>query len=233
MAEWVILLKDRIIRRFEIEEGECLAIGRSSDADITINNPSMSRKHTSLELKEGIYYLSDLHSMNGTWVNGKKIYADRPLRRTDNISIGKFTLKPTIMLNEEVEGGSVAADNMDIESQNETLYVTGIHRGAGKEVSAAKKRLLSVIAGKAAPTKLIVRTKSIKVGKDPAANLVISGALLPGTAFVIDYRHQGHFITPRPGIFCKIILNGKKISKPQLLKPMDIIEVGKTRFRFS
>lgn len=234
MEEWAVLLKDRIVQRFTIEEGQCLAIGRDSGADVTINNSSVSRKHTSLELKEGCYYLNDLHSMNGTRVNGKKINSEVQILRSANISIGKFTLKPAKFLAEEIESNSVASANMDMESQNETLYVTGIHqKSAVKVPAAAQKRLLTVVAGGATPAKLILRGKNITAGKDASANLVIPGTLTPKTVFVIESRPPGYFIIPRAGLFGKVLLNGKKLSTEKMLKPMDIIEVGKVRLRFS
>ncbi|MCK4839027.1 MAG: FHA domain-containing protein [Desulfobulbaceae bacterium] len=233
MEEWVVISKNRIIQRFTIKEGQCLAIGRGDEADIIINNSSVSRKHTSLELKEGFYYLSDLNSTNGTRVNGEKIYSERQILKSDNIAIGKFILKPAKLLGEEVEAGSVVAASMDLESANQTLYVTGIHKEQGKVEAAPKKRLLSVLQGGATPAKLILRGKTITAGKDPSANLVIPGALLAKTLFVIKYRPEGYVIIPKTGLFSKIILNGKKISGEKLLKPMDVIEVGKTKIRYT
>ncbi len=233
MEEWVILSKNRIIQRFTIEEGQCLAIGRGEEADIIINNASVSRKHTSLELKEGFYYLSDLNSMNGTRVNGEKIYSERQILKSDNIAIGKFILKPAKLLGEEVEAGSVVAGSMDMESDNQTLYVTGIHRDQGNVTAAPKKRLLSVLEGGATPAKLILRGKTITAGKDPSANLVIPGALLAKTLFVIKYRPEGYVIIPKTGMFAKIMVNGKKIGGETLLNPMDVIEAGKTKIRYT
>ncbi len=233
MEEWVILSKNRIIQRFTIKEGQCLAIGRGDEADIIINNASVSRKHTSLELKEGFYYLSDLNSMNGTRVNGEKIYSERQILKSDHIAIGKFILKPAKLLGEEVEAGSVAAGSMDMERDNQTLYVTGIHKDHGKVAAAPKKRLLSVLEGGATPAKLILRGKTITAGKDPSANLVIPGALLAKTLFVIEYRPEGYVIRPKTGMFSKIMVNGQKINGDKLLNPMDVIEAGKTKIRYT
>ncbi|MEN8136334.1 MAG: FHA domain-containing protein [Thermodesulfobacteriota bacterium] len=234
MEEWAVLSKNRIIQRFTIEEGQCLAIGRGADADVIINNSSVSRKHSSLELKEGFYYLSDLNSMNGTRVNGKKISTEKQVLKSDNIAVGKFVLKPAKLLGDEVEAGSVIADSMDMDSANKTLYVTGIHKKDQGAVEAApKKRLLSVLEGGATPAKLILRGKTITAGKDPSSNLVIPGALLAKTLFSIKYRPEGYFIIPQTGMFSKIMVNGKKISGEKLLKPMDVIGVGKTKIRYS
>ena len=234
MAEWVVLAKNRIIKRFNIEEGQCLAIGRGANADVIVNNASISRKHTSLELTNGFYYLNDLHSMNGTTVNGEKINSERQILESDKISFGKFTLKPAKFLSgDEIEADSVVADGMDMESHNQTLYVTAIHKPEKKGVVAPKYRL-SVLQGFVTPNKLILRGKTITVGKNPSSNMVVSGLLAADSAFSVEYRQEeGYFVVPKAGLFNKVMLNGKKIDKGTKLKPMDIIEVGKTKIRFS
>ena len=48
-------------------------IGRALECDISILEPGLSRKHAELELVDADLVLRDLGSVNGTWVNGKKI----------------------------------------------------------------------------------------------------------------------------------------------------------------
>ena len=48
-------------------------IGRALECDISILEPSLSRKHAELELVNTDLVLRDLGSVNGTWVNGEKI----------------------------------------------------------------------------------------------------------------------------------------------------------------
>jgi hypothetical protein len=49
MDEWAIVLNDRIIKRFSIEEGQSLTIGRGQESDIVVDNTAISRQHCSLE----------------------------------------------------------------------------------------------------------------------------------------------------------------------------------------
>jgi len=48
-------------------------IGRALDCDISILEPSLSRKHAQIEPVENKLIIRDLESANGTYVNGKKI----------------------------------------------------------------------------------------------------------------------------------------------------------------
>jgi pSer/pThr/pTyr-binding forkhead associated (FHA) protein len=54
-------------------------LGKSNEADITIENPFVSRTHCKIELVDGHYKISDLDSTNGTSINGSDI--DRRLDR--------------------------------------------------------------------------------------------------------------------------------------------------------
>ena len=57
---------------FEIE-GAAISIGRSSDNDIQIRDDYVSRNHLVLWESKMRYYLKDLGSGNGTFVNGHRI----------------------------------------------------------------------------------------------------------------------------------------------------------------
>lgn len=56
---------------YKLEKGTT-TIGRHSDNDVVINDPSVSNKHARLNYEEN-FFLTDLRSSNGTFVNGKKI----------------------------------------------------------------------------------------------------------------------------------------------------------------
>jgi len=57
---------------FKLKEG-VTRIGRSSVADIMIADPSVSRLHCEIEVKEDGIYVRDLDSSNGTFLDGKPI----------------------------------------------------------------------------------------------------------------------------------------------------------------
>lgn len=50
-----------------------IVIGRSTEADIQIEDPRASRRHAQIRYWEGDYVIKDLHSNNGTYVNGRRI----------------------------------------------------------------------------------------------------------------------------------------------------------------
>ena len=67
-------------------------IGRGSDADILIDEGSVSRSHAMLEMgPSGRWWILDLGSANGTFVNGVRV-AERLLSPADIVRIGNSTL---------------------------------------------------------------------------------------------------------------------------------------------
>lgn len=77
-------------RVFPIKESTI--VGRSSDCDISLGAAHLSRRHAQLQVLEGLLYVKDLGSANGTYLNGKKITEARVKRgdelRFDALSFG-------------------------------------------------------------------------------------------------------------------------------------------------
>lgn len=48
------------------------AIGRDKENDLVIDSPGVSSRHARINVEDN-YYITDLRSTNGTYVNGKKI----------------------------------------------------------------------------------------------------------------------------------------------------------------
>lgn len=67
-------------------------IGRDKDCDIIFSDNSVSRKHCSVEkLPDGTYFLRDLGSSNGTFVDGIRI-RQKHISETSRIRLGKLDI---------------------------------------------------------------------------------------------------------------------------------------------
>ncbi|MGK7873117.1 MAG: FHA domain-containing protein [Xenococcaceae cyanobacterium] len=72
----------------------CWKIGRSKDNNLVIREPWVSRHHAMLQSTEnGEFYLIDLGSRNGTFVNGRRVSVPVILHNADRISLGKTKLE--------------------------------------------------------------------------------------------------------------------------------------------
>jgi serine/threonine-protein kinase len=91
---------------FVVKEGDIVLIGRSSETDFRIADHLVSRKHCRIGLGAEGFWVEDLGSRNGTYLNGKRI-KKAPLRKDDILKIGPDKLKVRILSEEEMGAGSV------------------------------------------------------------------------------------------------------------------------------
>ena len=73
-------------KRFELEE-QTLRVGRESSTTIQIHDTEVSRQHAEIRRVDHDYTIADLHSSNGTFVNGKRI-RQHVLASGDQIQMG-------------------------------------------------------------------------------------------------------------------------------------------------
>src|SRR5438552_6262510 len=67
--------------------GPALTVGRYAECDIQIKDRQVSGRHATILRAGDAYYLSDLGSSNGTFVNGKQITESTQLRDGDVIDL--------------------------------------------------------------------------------------------------------------------------------------------------
>lgn len=69
-------------RVFPVRESS--VVGRSDECDITFSLSHLSRRHARLEIRDGLLFVTDLGSANGTYLNNKRVVETR-VRRGDEL----------------------------------------------------------------------------------------------------------------------------------------------------
>ncbi len=85
---------------------ESVVVGRSIDAELVIEDPFLSRRHSRLFRAGGTLLVEDLGSRNGTFVNGQPVLTTTPLQAGDVVRISASTL--TVHLEEKSPPQAVA-----------------------------------------------------------------------------------------------------------------------------
>ena len=77
----------------QLPEGNAvITIGRRSENEIVLPDPSVSRHHAQLVILDGCILVEDLHSANGVALNGRRIEKRIELTPGDVLAIGAFQL---------------------------------------------------------------------------------------------------------------------------------------------
>jgi hypothetical protein len=78
-------------RRHPLNAEKPLVIGRSREADITVEDPNVSRRHAEVRREDGAFWIVDLGSTNGIEVNGRRVERAR-LADSDTVVLGRTDL---------------------------------------------------------------------------------------------------------------------------------------------
>jgi len=92
-------IADKPSERIEFLCKESIVIGRSSDADISIEDIAISRYHLRLSFLNGELQIQDLGTTNGTFLNGTKLIPMQlvPVSPKSTVNIGKTSFIITYM----------------------------------------------------------------------------------------------------------------------------------------
>jgi pSer/pThr/pTyr-binding forkhead associated (FHA) protein len=71
---------------------DVVTVGRHPDSDIFLDDISVSRRHATFTRGDSGYVVSDLGSLNGSYVNRDRIDSDVALTGGDEVQIGKYRL---------------------------------------------------------------------------------------------------------------------------------------------
>ncbi len=222
------------VKIYELDE-PVISIGRLPENTIPISNMGVSRRHVKIEQDtDKSYVLSDLNSLNGTFVNGKKI-KKVTLAHGDKICIGKYTII--------YEGDQESAKR---EGLSQPEAVAGMQEGSSRRSSTVvqpsvgekKEESEDDPASGSAPV-LIETSKHIvykldrnflTLGSDEEDDIFVNGFMINKAQAVLEQREDGYYIIGQK-LMAKIKVNGKSV-RTRRLEHKDRIEIGSSTFRF-
>ncbi|MDA0322184.1 MAG: FHA domain-containing protein [Verrucomicrobia bacterium] len=120
MSAVLVISKDqKQINKVTIDKAQYI-IGRSQQADLTLDDSSVSRQHTEIVLSRGIYRVKDRQSRNGTLVNDETITGPHDLSDGDVIKLGDFELR---FLQDDAPPSLADAGEDDDDDDGETQFM--------------------------------------------------------------------------------------------------------------
>lgn len=94
-------------------------IGRGREATLTLPHPLVSRQHTEIFEKDGKLYVKDLSSLNGTFLNNKRLESEAVLEPNQLLTLGNVTFRAVYEIGDstvssDLETVSAAADTESV-----------------------------------------------------------------------------------------------------------------------
>lgn len=80
-------------RKIETFINKSIIIGRSNICDVFINDPRLSRQHFIIYDEEDGFYVEDLNTTNGTYLNDRQIFEKIKLEKMDKIAAGDIIMR--------------------------------------------------------------------------------------------------------------------------------------------
>lgn len=115
--------------------GAHVLIGRHPDCTLRIDSPLVSREHTRLSVRDGRWLIEDLGSINGTFVNGRRIRLPVTLNVGDRVGIATFLYRFT--------GDGLRADGEEGRVRIEAL---GLSKAVRERSTGQSRQLLEDIS---------------------------------------------------------------------------------------
>ena len=75
------------------ELSEELTVGRAAGCQISLDDSYVSQLHARVFQREGVVYVEDLGSTNGTFLNTRKVSSAVPMNRGDKLRIGSTVME--------------------------------------------------------------------------------------------------------------------------------------------
>ncbi len=226
MAKIQIKFKDAVVKEMPLTQ-DILTIGRKERNDLVIDNQAVSGFHARIVRDDQHFFVEDLNSLNGTFLDGKKV-SKYVLKNRDVIQIGNhaiefFSEKPADADPKPVLRGR---------SMDETMVLTPTDQ---KKILAATEKLdvlggFIIIEGSTEKRDYPLKDRITTIGKDDSALIRIKGFFAPKVAALVNRRREGYFINPSGSKDLKV--NGQVMAQRHDLKDGDIVEIADLKMQF-
>jgi pSer/pThr/pTyr-binding forkhead associated (FHA) protein len=233
MAKLILIFNKQVIKEYPFAK-DSVTVGRQEDNTIIIDNLAVSGYHAKIDKLGGEYFLTDLLSTNGTFVNDQKVVSHK-LSHGDNIVIGKHVILFVATEKEEIEGEErdrkLPLDKtlrLDTAKQRELLTKQKVTPSTARVPE--KVGVISFIDDSGLG-EIELSKRLTKIGKAQTSEIKLSGMLMGATAVTISRRPSGYAIRFAGGM-TKLKVNGVVVKESLPLNDFDTIELGSYKFQF-
>src|SRR5437660_12119680 len=236
MPKIFLKFNEQVLKEIPLDKPR-LTIGRKPDNDLVIDNPAMSGHHALIFSEEGVFFIEDLGSTNGTFVNDAKIHKER-LKNSDRVALSAHVLiyqdeiAPAPPPPGETESAKAMLPEPAKQQEPVKTVPETIKAAAAGGKTTEKVGRLTVVSGEMARKLIRFPVHLTVIGAEDTATVRLTGWFAPKNAALISLRGSGYFISlPEGGK--KITVNGEVVQGKKSLHDGDVIIIAGVHFQFS
>jgi pSer/pThr/pTyr-binding forkhead associated (FHA) protein len=209
---------------------QIVLLGRERDNDILLETDLASRYHAELRLERGRAYLLDRGSMNGTSVNGQKIWGLMPLQHGDLLEVGGQHFRYEDLYSQSLKSARAATtlEEGRAGSDDETARMAAV---VVQPPAAAPGGKLVLSGGAGAGQVFALSKPMLTIGRDSGCDISISDASISRQHAQILRQEMGWYLQDL-GSRNGTAINGQRLSAPQRLEDGDVLTVGALPLRY-
>ncbi len=235
MPKIFLKFNEQVLKEIPLDKPR-LTIGRKPDNDLVIDNPAVSGHHALIFSEEGAFFIEDLGSTNGTFVNDAKIQKEK-LKNSDRVALGKHVL----IYQDEI--APAPPPRKETESDKPMLLETAKPKELLKALpgtmktaavggkTAEKVGRLTVVSGETDRKAYELTGHLTVIGAEDTATVKLAGWFAPKNAALISRRGSAYFVSVPEGAK-KITVNEETVQGQKQLHDGDTIIIAGVHFQF-
>jgi pSer/pThr/pTyr-binding forkhead associated (FHA) protein len=236
MAKLILKRQDTTLEEFPITKSP-MTIGREQSNDIVLDNMMVSRHHVKIFQDHKGYWIEDLKSGNGLFVNHKKVTQDL-LKDQDEVRVGKHTFVFVLEESPPVERAQESADDLMEKTfilprnRLELMALLGEKKSDSEAEGVALAGSIILISGDVRQAPIALTTPTTLAGKGDHADIKLSGFWVGKSAFIISKEPERFVLIPCSSTR-RTRVNEQVVRGQRELRDGDVITIGSTKMRFS
>lgn len=201
------------------------SIGRASYNHVQIDNKGVSLVHAAISKANGDWWLEDMNSTNGTYLNGTRIEGKQIIKFGDTITLGKHDLK--FVATPSLIGNAASVSQTD--DYDRTILVNQGTNQIGNSARASRCSLL--MYGEARKmNKLLLNRDYYSIGKGSQCDIRVGGWFTP--KLIAEIIRLGDHFYLSPIVKKHVRLNGREVEYQIQLNNDDNIAIKKVLLKF-
>jgi len=201
--------------QFELDESQ-ITIGRTDGNSLVLSGDGVSRQHAVINYLDGDYYIVDLGSQNGVYLNNEKVSKSR-LKYWDEVQIHNYVIK---FMAKEVLGAKRDVSKptpLELESDKTKFFKITDEKQLNDLRKKTKECFLNYKDESGSARKALIKKPRLIIGKSKNADIKVTGWFAPAVCATIE--RQGGIYELVPQKRGKVAYQHKRVS--QSLKLLD------------